>query len=98
MSELEAEISKIFIPDDLKAYINGLVEIRVEKAVQKHRAGCRTISRTECILESNRRFYDEGVRSGLLHPFSGKGRNAEHYLYITEWDAYIRSTQFKRNS
>lgn len=98
MSDIAIASLEKLIPDDLKAYINGLVEIRVEKAVQKHRAGCRTISRTEYILESNRRFYDEGVRSGLLHPFSGKGRNAEHYLYITEWDAYIRSTQFKRNS
>ncbi len=98
MSELPTVYLEKIIPDDLKAYINGLVEMKVERAVGQHTPGKRMITRTQCILETNRRFYDEGVRSGFLNPSRGKGRNSEHFLYLTEWDAYFRSRQFKRNS
>ncbi len=98
MSDIAIASLEKLIPDDLKAYINGLVEIKLEKAVGQHTPGRRMITRTQCILETNRRFYDEGVRSGFLNPSRGKGRNSEHFLYLTEWDAYFRSRQFKRNS
>lgn len=98
MSDIAIASLEKSIPDDLKAYINGLVDMKVEKAVQRHKVGGGFVTRTEIVLETSRRMYDYGVRKKLLNPIAIEGTNAQHYVFRTEYEAFLRHLQIKRNS
>ena len=85
------------IDDHLAAYINSLIDIKIEKVKKEGQVGNRFITRSQIILEFNRRFYEKGVRDGFLNPISLDGRNAEHHIYRTEYEAYLRHLQLNRN-
>jgi len=61
-----------------------------KKLDRLNREDRRFTSRQEIIAESgSRRFYDEGVNSGWLHPQKGRGKNATVRIERKEYEAYI---------
>ena len=86
------------IDDRLAAYINSLIDIKIERVKKETQVGARFVTRSQIILEFNRRFYEKGVRNGFLNPIALDGRNAEHHIYRTEYEAYLRHLQLNRNN
>ena len=102
MSEIAIESHKknAILPFDenLTAYINGLIEAKIEKLKKENQVGGRLITRTQIVKETSRRLYEKGVREGPLNPIADEGRNAQHYIYRSEYDAFLRHLQMRRNN
>lgn len=98
MSEIATPYKRktpIEIPEELKAYINGLIDLKIERE-KNLLVGSRFITRSQIIRELSRRLYEKGVREGFLNPISDDGRNAQHHVFRAEYEAFLKHLQVKR--
>jgi hypothetical protein len=98
MSGLASELENYSISDDLKAYITGLVDQKIQRALNDRKVGDRLIPRSLVVAETSRRIWDYGVEKKLLNPLSIDGRNAKQFVFRSEYEAFLRHLQIQHNS
>lgn len=93
----QLKVANIILDEGVMAFINSLIDLKLEKIQKSNLVGQRLVTRTMIVKETSRRIYEQGVRDGFLNPIAGEGRNAQHYVFRTEYDAYLKHLSINRN-
>jgi len=87
--KLTPRFGTLTIDEQLAAFINGLIDKKIEVVMDN--ISPRFVTRSQAMKEIGRKAYEEGIRTGLLTPIANAGRNAKIRIRRREYEMYIDS-------